>query len=94
MNFELAKRTLRHPLSKAQVDVLRKLRDVGPCKTSKATVGVYVAGTAAAALARRGLVKAQGITWNGHDIEGSAEYVITHTGRTALRLIEEGAAKP
>ena len=58
MNFELAKRTKRHPLSKPQIDVLRALSDGRIRVSAGVTRGDYVTGTAAAALERRGLVRA------------------------------------
>jgi glutamate synthase domain-containing protein 1 len=83
MNFELAKRTKRHPLSKPQIEVLQKLAERGACATAKTTWGVYVCGTATAALERRRLVKATSQTWDGHET-GEREYEITPEGREAL----------
>jgi hypothetical protein len=44
-------------LTKPQLEVLRKLDRDGVCQTTTSTYGVYVAGTVAAALVRRGLGK-------------------------------------
>lgn len=81
---ELAKRTKRPPLSKPQIEVLRKLDAEGPRATSKSTWGAYVCGTATAALERRGYVKAWPVKWGGVDT-GEREYGITNAGRAALR---------
>lgn len=79
---ELTPRSLRHPLSKAQIEVLKKLA-VAPCYTSTSTMGVYVAGPAAAALRRRGLVKLVGDSYD-------PLVAITETGLKALKLAERG----
>lgn len=85
---QIAERTKRHPLSKVQLAVLRKLDAEGPRQTAISTWGVYVCGTATAALCRRGLVRAQGIRWGSAIIEGVPEYVITKEGRRVLARIE------
>jgi hypothetical protein len=77
----LATRTLRHPLSRAQLDVLAKLELEGPCPTSTSTMGRYVAGTATAALERRGLVKMRGEDFGG---DGEWTFEITDAGKRAL----------
>lgn len=91
---QLTPRTKRHPLSPPQIMVLRKLAEVGACATAGATWGVYVSGTAAAALHRRGFVKVKPQLWDGV-ATGSIEYEITGAGRIALeRANERKRAKP
>lgn len=80
MMWQLAKRTKRHPLTKVQIEVLRKLIGRGACSTARSTWGVYVCGTAIAALERRGLVKMKTVKWNGTETS-DYEYEITDAGR-------------
>lgn len=84
MNFELSKRTKRHPLSKPQIEVLTKLSRDGACATAISTWGRYVCGTATAALERRGFVRLMGY-------RDGALYQITEAGRLALERAIRGA---
>lgn len=81
MNFQLAKRTKRHPLSKPQLEVLQKLAERGSCPTSSRTAGVFVSGTAAAALERRGLVYA---SMDGEHGWLGRTFKLTDAGRKVL----------
>lgn len=91
---QLGARAKKNPLSKAQIDALRKLAADGPCQTSKNTEGVYIAGTAAAALERRGLIKRSSMKW-GRVETGSDEYSLTNRGREALATIDhEESSQP
>lgn len=84
MNFELATRTKRHPLSKPQLEVLRALADCRIRVSAGVTRGDYVTGTAAAALERRGLVKRV-------EVAGElAGYQITTEGLKALDVATPG----